>query len=67
MTEQERRQAIEEMSVIDDAADQAGGYVANFPSKDTHYNYRAIMQYCREKGIEPIDMTIRELNTFIVH
>lgn len=33
---------------------------------EPHYDYRAISKYCKEKGIEPLDMTIRELNSFIV-
>ncbi len=31
-------------------------------SEDINYDYIAIDKYCREKGIEPVDMTIRELN-----
>lgn len=58
---------MEAMSKLDQAADEAGGFV-DFtpPGRDVHYNYSAISKYCKEKGIEPIDMTIRELNKFIV-
>ena len=33
---------------------------------DVHYDYRKIVKYCKEKGIEPVDLTIRELNTFVI-
>lgn len=55
------------MRDLDYAAELAGGFVSMIKSEDTHYDYRAISEYCKSKGIEPIDMTIRELNTFIVH
>lgn len=61
MTEQERRDMIE----LDRLAEEAGGYVDPRPS-DIHYDLRAIAKFCKEKGIEPIDMTIRELNRFII-
>ena len=54
---------------LDDIAEQAGGYVdsessAHFGS--VHYDYRAILSYCRENNIQPIDMTIREMQQFVV-
>ena len=33
---------------------------------DIHYDLRAIAKFCKEKGIEPLDMTLRELNQFII-
>jgi len=30
------------------------------------YDYRAITNHAKERNIEPIDMTIRELNQFVV-
>ena len=62
MSEFERRKMIE----LDEAAERAGGFVSMIKSEDIHYDYRAIDKYCKEKGIEPIDMTIRELNAFII-
>lgn len=46
--------------------ENAGGFTSTVSSDDIHYNYREINRCCKEKGIEPIDMTIRELNQFIV-
>lgn len=68
MSEKERVMFIKKLSELDDAAAEAGGYVAfnSDVENEPHYDYRAISKYCKEKGIEPLDMTIRELNTFIV-
>lgn len=62
MSEKELRK----MRDLDEAAEKAGGFVASMDNRETHYDYRKISRYCKEKGIEPIDLTIRELNTFIV-
>lgn len=62
MSETDRKKMLD----LDEAAEKAGGFVSMLKSSDMHYDYRAIQKYCREKGIEPIDMTIRELNTFII-
>ena len=51
---------------LDEAAEKAGGYTSFVPAENIQYNYREIIKYCKEKGIEPIDMTIRELNKFII-
>ena len=67
MSEKERISFIEQLSKLDDVAAKAGGFVANSNvENEPHYNYRAISKYCKEKGIEPLDMTLRELNSFIV-
>lgn len=62
MSEADRKKMLD----LDEAAEKSGGFVSMLKSSDMHYDYRAIQKYCREKGIEPIDMTIRELNTFII-
>ena len=62
MSEADRKKMLD----LDEAAEKAGGFVSMLKSSDMHYDYRTIQKYCREKGIEPIDMTIRELNTFII-
>ena len=62
MSEQE----IRDMKELDKLAEEAGGFVADIGNNNTHYDYRKIIDYCKEKGIEPIDMTIRELNRFII-
>ncbi len=53
---------------LDDLAEQAGGFVDFRPSSDTaiHYDYRAIIAYCKKNNIEPIDMTIREMQQFVI-
>lgn len=57
---------IKKMNELDEAAEKAGGFTSTVLSENIHYDYRGINQYCKEKGIEPIDMTIRELNRFVV-
>ncbi len=57
---------IKRMKELDDAAEKAGGFTSSVSADEIHYNYREINRYCKEKGIEPIDMTIRELNRFII-
>lgn len=68
MSEKERIAFIKNLSTLDDLAADAGGFVAlNFDIKnEPHYNYKAISKYCKEKGIEPLDLTLRELNSFVV-
>ncbi len=62
MSESERKNMIE----LDEAAEKAGGFVSFLKSDEVHYNYREILEYCKKKGIAPVDLTIRELNSFIV-
>ena len=60
------RDELIKMRKLDEAAEKSGSFISSVSEKDIHYNYREINRYCKEKGIEPIDMTIRELNTFII-
>ena len=60
------QEEIRIMRELDEAAERAKGFTSSVSANDIHYNYREICRYCKEKGIEPIDMTIRELNRFIV-
>ncbi len=62
MSEQE----LKAMRELDELAEKAGGFVVPFGDNTVHYDYRKISQYCKEKGIEPIDLTIRELNNFVL-
>ena len=62
MSNEERVQ----MNALDDAAEKAGGYVTNIIGKDVHYNLRELIKYCKDKGIDPIDITLRELRNFII-
>ena len=57
---------IKKMNELDEAAEKAGGFTSPVLAENVHYNYREISRYCKEKGIETIDMTIRELNKFVV-
>ncbi len=54
------------MYALDEAAERAGGFVSSNVDIRTEYDYRKILKYCKEKGIEPVDMTISEFNSFIV-
>lgn len=62
MSEQE----IKKMRELDEAAERSGGYVAQMFSQKTHYDYRKLSEYCKERKVEPLDLTIRELRQFIV-
>lgn len=66
MSEEEIKREIKKMSALDDAAEKAGGYVSPSLKDNVHYDYRKILAYCSERGIEPQDMTIRELDRFII-
>lgn len=57
---------IREMRELDELAEKAGGFVIPMGNDSVHYDYRKISQYCKEKGIEPLDMTLRELSDFVV-
>ena len=59
-------QAMEAMKALDEAVEKSGGCLSPFFDSKTHYDYRKILAYCREKGIEPLDLTIRELHQFII-
>ena len=59
------KKTLREMRELDEAAEKAGGYLAPFNNKNTHYNYRKISDYCKKRNIEPQDMTLRELRQFI--
>ncbi|MCM1328806.1 MAG: hypothetical protein NC253_05130 [Ruminococcus sp.] len=54
------------MRELDETAEKAGGFVSAISAENIDYDYRGIIAYCKEKGIEPVDMTIRELNAFVV-
>ncbi|MBQ2967536.1 MAG: hypothetical protein IJE10_05400 [Clostridia bacterium] len=60
------RTDMESMKQLDEVAEKAGGFVSMLKSDEIRYDYRKILAHCKEKGIEPMDLTIRELNQFIV-
>ena len=51
---------------LDDAAAKAGGYVDYVPGKPMiiDYDYRSMSDYCRAKGIKPIDLPEDERKMF---
>jgi len=51
---------------LDEAAEKAGGYVSYTPGKKliVDYDYRELSNYCRKKGVEPIDLPEEELEVF---
>lgn len=53
---------------LDTVAEQAGGFVdcTSTSESEVHYDYRAIIAYCKKHNIEPIDMTIREMQQFVI-
>lgn len=60
------KQDMDAMANMDEAAEQAGGYLSPSLKSNIHYDYRKIMDYCKAKGIDPRDMTIRELDSFVI-
>lgn len=59
---------FKEICELDSIAEEAGGFVDYHPAADheVQYDYRAIVTFCRERGIEPLDLTIREMQQFVV-
>ena len=51
---------------LDEAAHKSGGYVLYTPGKKLvmEYDYRELSNYCRKKGVEPIDLPEEELEVF---
>ncbi|MCL2222149.1 MAG: hypothetical protein FWC20_07860 [Oscillospiraceae bacterium] len=51
---------------LDELAEEAGGYVSYTPCQPlvVDADYRAMSNYCRERGIEPLDLTEEEFNMF---
>lgn len=56
---------IKVMCELDELADKAGGYVSP-KNNNVQYDYSRINEYCRMQGIEPVDLTMRELSKFTV-
>ena len=51
---------------LDEVAESAGGYVDYVPGRSLviDYDYRALSDYCRAKGIKPIDLPEEERKQF---
>jgi hypothetical protein len=59
------RDEFEKICELDDLIDQEGGLGLD-PFGNARYDYRAILRHAQERNIEPIDMTVRELNQFVI-
>ena len=57
---------LESMKTIDEAAEEAGGYVSPLFESNIHYDYRELLNYCKKYDIDPLDLTLRELQNFLV-
>lgn len=65
LSESEIIKTMRDWNVVDEAAERAGGYLA-IPKRPlvVDYDYRAMSNYCREKGISNKDLTETELKMF---
>ena len=63
----EQMTELKKMFILDEIADDAGGYVSPGGDNKVHYDYRAILKYCKDNNKEPMDLTVRELQKFIIH
>jgi len=59
------RTEFEKICSLDDVIDQEGGLGLD-PFGSTHYDYRAIIEHAKERNIDPIDLTVRELGQFVI-
>jgi len=57
---------IRAMAALDEAAEKAGGFLSPLSKEDIDYDYRKMLAYCKEKGVDPLDLTIREFNRFAI-
>ena len=55
----------EKICSLDDVIDEEGGLGLD-PFGNTRYDYRAIIEHAKERDIDPIDMTVRELSQFVI-
>ena len=60
------REQMRDMAELDRVAEEAGGFVSPMFNNNVHYDYRKLLAYCEEKGIDPRDVTIKELDKFII-
>jgi len=63
MWSDKERKAIQE---FEEAAERAGGYVDYVPGRQSiiDADYRAMIKYCKEKGIDCMDLTDEEFAMF---
>jgi hypothetical protein len=53
-------------STLDEVAEKSGGYVDYVPGRPLiiDYDYRALSDYCRAKGIKPMELPEEERKQF---
>ena len=61
-----REKTLQDMKIIDELAEEAGGYVSPLFKNNTHYDYRRLLDYCKGRCIDPLDLTLRELQDFAI-
>ena len=54
--------------MLDIVAERAGGYVefSSDPSKEFGIDMSRMRSYCKTRGIDPLDLTVRERNRFVM-
>ena len=54
---------------LDEAAYEAGGYVACSSGERNivEYDMRELSRYCRERNVEPFELSDNELIRFLIH
>jgi len=50
---------------LDEVAEKAGGYVIQPKKSDVKYDFRAMSEYARKKGVMPKDLTADEEKMFL--
>ena len=60
------KKVMQEMKTIDELAEEAGGYVSPIFESNVHYDYRKLLNYCNKNGKDPLDLTLRELQGFVI-
>ena len=50
---------------LDEAAQEAGGYVATPRRRNMDADYHAMSLYCKKKGIKPKELTDKEYDSFL--
>ena len=56
---------FQKICALDDIIDQEGGLGLD-AFGHARYDYRAILNHAKERNIDPVDMTIRELSRFVI-
>jgi len=60
------KKQIKDMALLDELAVKAGGYVAPPKKGQPREDVRALYEYAKKKGVEPINLTENERAMFII-